>query len=63
VIFGMACSTMLTRIIGSHEAYVRNLLVPIITPVQQGGLGYRGVVINCRGCELPYLPPFYISLL
>ncbi|EMD38509.1 hypothetical protein CERSUDRAFT_113689 [Gelatoporia subvermispora B] len=35
---------------GSHEAYVRAILAPVCTPVEQGGLGYRGIVVNFRGC-------------
>jgi predicted alpha/beta-fold hydrolase len=35
---------------GSHESYVRSVLAPACTPVEQGGLGYRGVVLNFRGC-------------
>lgn len=37
--------------IGSHESYVRAILVPACTPVEDGGLGYRGVVVNFRGCK------------
>ncbi len=36
---------------GSHESYVRSILAPVCTPVEQGGLGYRGIVVNFRGCE------------
>ncbi|KAI0065353.1 AB-hydrolase YheT [Artomyces pyxidatus] len=35
---------------GSHESYVRAILAPAVTPVAEGGLGYRGVVMNFRGC-------------
>ncbi|KAI0273611.1 AB-hydrolase YheT [Gloeopeniophorella convolvens] len=35
---------------GSHESYVRAIIAPAVTPVDQGGLGYRAVVINSRGC-------------
>ncbi|PCH38245.1 AB-hydrolase YheT [Wolfiporia cocos MD-104 SS10] len=35
---------------GSHESYVRAILAPACTPVEQGGLGYRGIVVNFRGC-------------
>ncbi|KAK0483599.1 Alpha/Beta hydrolase protein [Armillaria novae-zelandiae] len=35
---------------GSYEAYVRAVLYPACTPVEEGGLGYRAVVINFRGC-------------
>ncbi|KAF7327693.1 AB hydrolase-1 domain-containing protein [Mycena kentingensis (nom. inval.)] len=36
---------------GSHEPYVRSILAPACTPVERGGLGYRAVVINFRGCS------------
>jgi hypothetical protein len=36
---------------GSHEAYVRAILAPACAPVEQGGLGYRAVVVNFRGCS------------
>ncbi|KZT26218.1 AB-hydrolase YheT [Neolentinus lepideus HHB14362 ss-1] len=35
---------------GSHEAYVRSIIAPTCTPVEQGGLGYRAMVVNFRGC-------------
>ncbi|KAF9227946.1 AB-hydrolase YheT [Gyrodon lividus] len=35
---------------GSHESYVRAILAPACRPVSQGGLGYRAVVVNFRGC-------------
>ncbi|KAH7916065.1 AB-hydrolase YheT [Hygrophoropsis aurantiaca] len=35
---------------GSYESYVRAILAPACSSVQQGGLGYRAVVINFRGC-------------
>ncbi|OBZ75228.1 Abhydrolase domain-containing protein [Grifola frondosa] len=35
---------------GSHESYVRAILAPACTPVEKGGLGYRGIVVNFRGC-------------
>ncbi|KAJ7582736.1 Alpha/Beta hydrolase protein [Mycena floridula] len=35
---------------GSYEAYIRAVLVPACTPVESGGLGYRAVVVNYRGC-------------
>lgn len=31
---------------GSHESYVRNIVVWAIKPVEQGGLGARAVVVN-----------------
>ncbi|TDL27452.1 AB-hydrolase YheT [Rickenella mellea] len=35
---------------GSYESYVRGILVPAVTPKDDGGLGFRGVVVNFRGC-------------
>ncbi|KAG9318460.1 Alpha/Beta hydrolase protein [Chiua virens] len=35
---------------GSYEAYVRAILAPACQTVSQGGLGYRAVVVNFRGC-------------
>ncbi|KAF9819565.1 hypothetical protein IEO21_02029 [Rhodonia placenta] len=35
---------------GSHEAYVRAVLAPVCAPLEEGGLGYRAVVCNFRGC-------------
>ncbi|THH18139.1 hypothetical protein EW146_g2777 [Bondarzewia mesenterica] len=45
---------------GSHESYVRAILNPAVTPKEEGGIGYRGVVVNFRGCAgvqltTPYL--------
>ncbi|KAH9995425.1 AB-hydrolase YheT [Russula compacta] len=34
----------------SQEAYVRNIIAPAVAPVEEGGLGYRAVVVNSRGC-------------
>ena len=36
--------------IGSHESYVRAILASAVRPKFQGGLGYRGIVVNFRGC-------------
>lgn len=36
---------------GSHESYVRNILVWVARPRAEGGLGGRGVVVNFRGCK------------
>lgn len=36
---------------GSYEAYIRAVLVPACTPVEEGGLGYRAVIVNFRGCK------------
>lgn len=45
---------------GSHESYVRDVLSKACAPVDRGGLGYRGVVVNFRGCKsiplLRFLP-------
>ncbi|KAJ6524296.1 AB-hydrolase YheT [Mycena vulgaris] len=35
---------------GSHEAYIRAILCPASTNIKNGGLGYRVVVVNLRGC-------------
>ncbi|KAK0201400.1 Alpha/Beta hydrolase protein [Desarmillaria ectypa] len=35
---------------GSFEPYVKAILSPACTPIDQGGLGYRAVVVNFRGC-------------
>ncbi|KAI9061939.1 AB-hydrolase YheT [Trametes sanguinea] len=35
---------------GSNEAYIRSIIVPATTPREEGGLGYRAVVVNFRGC-------------
>ncbi|KAI1795249.1 AB-hydrolase YheT [Ganoderma leucocontextum] len=35
---------------GSNEAYVRAILAPACASVEDGGLGYRAVVVNYRGC-------------
>ncbi|TBU32393.1 AB-hydrolase YheT [Dichomitus squalens] len=49
---------------GSHESYVRSILAPVCTPVEQGGLGYRGIVVNSRGCAgVPITSPQLYSAL
>ncbi|KAF8582691.1 AB-hydrolase YheT [Ramaria rubella] len=35
---------------GSYESYVRSILAFTCSAKEQGGLGYRGVVMNFRGC-------------
>ncbi|KAF8891543.1 AB-hydrolase YheT [Mucidula mucida] len=35
---------------GCFEYYVRSVLSVACAPVEDGGLGYRGVVVNSRGC-------------
>ncbi|KAJ7707641.1 Alpha/Beta hydrolase protein [Mycena rosella] len=46
---------------GSHEAYVRAILAPACAPVEQGGLGYRAVVVNFRGCVPLTSAKFYTA--
>ncbi|KAI0357834.1 AB-hydrolase YheT [Trametes cingulata] len=36
---------------GSHEAYVRALVARVTQSKQTGGLGFRAVVLNFRGCN------------
>ncbi|TBU46211.1 AB-hydrolase YheT [Dichomitus squalens] len=36
---------------GSHEAYVRAVLAKVTPSRQSGGLGFRAVVLNFRGCN------------
>lgn len=57
---------MLSKTLGSHESYVRAILAPAVTPKSEGGLGFRGVVVNFRGCKgipvtLPIANFSYIS--
>ena len=37
-------------VLGSHEPYVKAILHRACAPVEAGGLGYRAVVVNFRGC-------------
>ncbi|KAJ6513186.1 AB-hydrolase YheT [Mycena sanguinolenta] len=48
---------------GSHEPYIRAVLAPACSPVEHGGLGYRAVVVNFRGCSgVPITSPkFYTA--
>ncbi len=39
---------------GSHESYVRGILSKACAPIETGGLGYRGVVVNFRGCTVSF---------
>ncbi|KAF8329178.1 Alpha/Beta hydrolase protein [Cantharellus anzutake] len=39
-----------TRYFCSFESYVRDILAAATAPKEKGGLGYRGVVMNFRGC-------------
>ena len=39
---------------GSYESYVRAVLAKTCGRVDEGGLGYRGVVMNFRGCEFTF---------
>lgn len=47
-------SPCLSEKTGSHESYVRAILSRACATVEEGGLGYRAVVINFRGCKLRY---------
>ena len=40
-------------VVDSHESYVRAILAPAVKPIHYGGLGYRAVVVNSRGCTPP----------
>ncbi|KAI0941688.1 hypothetical protein AcW1_003506 [Taiwanofungus camphoratus] len=43
---------------GSHESYVRAVLAPVCRPREEGGLGYRAIVVNFRGCAgIPITSP------
>ncbi|CCL99224.1 uncharacterized protein FIBRA_01239 [Fibroporia radiculosa] len=47
---------------GSHEAYVRAVLSVVCAPSESGGLGYRAVVVNSRGCAgVPITSPQFYS--
>ncbi|GAC94490.1 alpha-beta hydrolase [Pseudozyma hubeiensis SY62] len=49
---------------GSHESYVRNCFSHLTKPTSQGGLGYRGIVVNFRGCaNVPVTSPQLYSAL
>ncbi|PWY97742.1 alpha/beta-hydrolase [Testicularia cyperi] len=49
---------------GSHESYVRNCFSHLTKPTSEGGLGYRGIVVNFRGCaNLPVTSPQLYSAL
>ncbi|KIS69462.1 uncharacterized protein UMAG_02793 [Mycosarcoma maydis] len=49
---------------GSHESYVRNCFSHLTKPTSQGGLGYRAIVINFRGCaNVPVTSPQLYSAL
>lgn len=37
-------------VLGSQESYVRDILSSAVAPLDRGGLGYRAVVVNFRGC-------------
>jgi uncharacterized protein len=42
---------------GSHESYVRNVMVSATKSKEEGGLGMRGVVVNVRfACTAPERP-------
>ncbi|QRV78569.1 alpha/beta hydrolase family protein [Ceratobasidium sp. AG-Ba] len=47
---------------GSHESYVRSILSQVCAPTSTGGLGYRAVVVNFRGCAgVPLTSPQFYS--
>ncbi|KIP07410.1 hypothetical protein PHLGIDRAFT_105769 [Phlebiopsis gigantea 11061_1 CR5-6] len=47
---------------GSYESYIRAVLEPAYRSIQQGGLGYRAVIINFRGCSgVPVTSPYLYS--
>ncbi|EST04805.1 hypothetical protein PSEUBRA_006106 [Kalmanozyma brasiliensis GHG001] len=49
---------------GSHESYVRNCFAHLTAPVSAGGLGYRAIVVNFRGCaSVPVTSPQLYSAL
>ena len=50
---------LLIRIVGSHESYVRAILAPAVSPKSGGGLGFRAVVVNFRGCKGAY--PYHVT--
>lgn len=43
-------SYQLMQLAGSYESYVRSILSPACAPIDKGGLAYRAVVVNFRGC-------------
>ncbi|KAG9084283.1 hypothetical protein FRC06_004137 [Ceratobasidium sp. 370] len=47
---------------GSHESYVRSILSGVCASPSAGGLGYRAVVVNFRGCAgVPLTSPQFYS--
>ncbi|WWC70080.1 uncharacterized protein I206_104026 [Kwoniella pini CBS 10737] len=47
---------------GSHESYVRNMVVWLTKPVSEGGFGGRAGVVNFRGCaSTPLTSPHLYS--
>ena len=47
---------------GSHESYVRSILSQVCATPAEGGLGYRAVVVNFRGCAgVPLSSPQFYS--
>lgn len=40
---------------GSYEAYIRAILSHACAPKNQGGLGFRAIIINFRGCMPTFL--------
>ncbi|KAF9267831.1 AB-hydrolase YheT [Marasmius fiardii PR-910] len=47
---------------GSYEPYIKAILARVIAPVSRGGLGYRAVVVNHRGCGgVPITSPTFYT--
>ncbi|KAH9975997.1 hypothetical protein BGW80DRAFT_1250829 [Lactifluus volemus] len=48
---------------GVCGAYLRNIIAPVVAPVEEGGLGYRAVAVNSRGCAgVPLSSPQFYGL-
>ena len=43
--------------LGSYEAYIRAILSRACAPIEEGGFGYRAVVVNFRGCTYFFVFP------
>jgi len=56
-VFNLRQSLLSILLSGSYESYVKSILAPACTPVKDGGLGYRAVVVNFRGCMYPLTLP------
>ncbi|KAF9514147.1 hypothetical protein BS47DRAFT_1382135 [Hydnum rufescens UP504] len=47
---------------GSYEAYIRSILAPACASKSDGGLGFRAIVVNFRGCAgVPVTTPQFYS--